>query len=75
MSRIAANPIPYWSKAGKTREVFEEAFRDFQAIGFTATKADVPDGMTVDEYREWIAGFGLFLLNYGPFLLKPRDVR
>ncbi|GLY93279.1 sugar phosphate isomerase/epimerase [Actinoplanes sp. NBRC 103695] len=59
MSRIAANPIPYWSKAGKTREVFEEAFRDFQAIGFTATKADVPDGMTVDEYREWIAGFGL----------------
>lgn len=59
MSRIAANPIPYWSKAGKTREVFEEAFRDFQAIGFTATKADVPDGMTVGEYREWIAGYGL----------------
>jgi inosose dehydratase len=59
MSRIAANPIPYWSKAGKTREVFEEAFRDFQAIGFTATKADVPDGMTVAEYRNWIAGFGL----------------
>ncbi|MFG1610889.1 sugar phosphate isomerase/epimerase family protein [Actinoplanes sp. NPDC049265] len=59
MSRIAANPIPYWSKAGKTREVFEEAFRDFQAIGFTATKADVPDGMSAAEYREWIGGFGL----------------
>jgi uncharacterized protein involved in response to NO len=23
----------------------------------------------------WIAGFGLFLLNYGPFLLRQRDVR
>ena len=46
MNRIAANPIPYWATAGKTREVFEEAFRDFQEIGFTAVKADVPDGMT-----------------------------
>jgi inosose dehydratase len=59
MSRIAANPIPYWSRGGKTREVFEEAFRDFQAIGFTATKADVPDGMSAAEYRDWIGGFGL----------------
>jgi uncharacterized protein involved in response to NO len=23
----------------------------------------------------WIAGFGLFVLGYGPFLLKPRDAR
>lgn len=23
----------------------------------------------------WIAGFGIFLLSYGPFLLRPRDVR
>ena len=59
MNRIAANPIPYWSKAGKTREVFEEAFRDFQEIGFTAVKADVPDGMTPADYAEWIAGYGL----------------
>jgi inosose dehydratase len=58
-NRIAANPIPYWQKAGKTREVFEEAFRDFQEIGFTAVKADVPDGMTPAEYAEWIAGYGL----------------
>jgi inosose dehydratase len=57
--RIAANPIPYWSRAGKTREVFDEAFRDFQEIGFTAVKADVPDGMRTEEYREWIAGYGL----------------
>src|ERR671928_269277 len=59
MNRIAANPIPYWNRAGKTREVFEEAFRDFQEIGFTAVKADVPDGMSPAGYAGWIAGYGL----------------
>ena len=59
MRRIAANPIPYWGRAGKTREVFEEAFRDFQSIGFTAVKADIPDGMSPASYLEWIAGYGL----------------
>jgi inosose dehydratase len=59
MNRLAANPIPYWSRAGKTRDVFDEAFRDFQKIGFTAVKADVPDGMSASEYAEWIAGYGL----------------
>ncbi|MGA5298965.1 sugar phosphate isomerase/epimerase family protein [Nucisporomicrobium flavum] len=59
MNRIAANPIPYWSTVGKTKEVFEEAFRDFQEIGFTAVKADVPEGMTAAEYAAWIAGYGL----------------
>jgi inosose dehydratase len=59
VTAIAANPIPYWSKAGKTREVFEEAFRDFQDIGFTAVKADVPEGMTAADYRQWIASYGL----------------
>src|SRR5689334_22758478 len=58
-NRIAANPIPYWSHAGKTREVFEEAFRDFQEIGFTAVKADVPEDMTASGYAGWIAGYGL----------------
>jgi inosose dehydratase len=57
--RIAANPIPYWSRAGKTREVFSEAFRDFQEIGFTAVKADVPDDMSPSGYADWIAGYGL----------------
>jgi inosose dehydratase len=56
---IAANPIPYWSRAGKTREVLSEAFRDFQEIGFTAVKADVPDDMSPSAYAEWIAGYGL----------------
>ena len=58
-NRIAVNPIPYWAKAGKTRDVFDEAFRDFQRIGFTAVKADVPEGMTAGEYRSWIGGYGL----------------
>jgi inosose dehydratase len=57
--RIAANPIPYWARDGKTRAVFDTAFADFQRIGFTAVKADVPDGMTSAEYAEWIAGYGL----------------
>ena len=57
--RIAANPIPYWDDAGKTRAVFEQAFADFQRIGFTAVKADVPDEMTATEYTDWITGYGL----------------
>jgi inosose dehydratase len=59
VNRVAANPIPYWKDAGKTRAVFDEAFRDFQEIGFTAVKADVPDGMSPQEYARWIAGYGL----------------
>ena len=60
--RVAANPIPYWSRDGKTnksREVFEQAFADFQDIGFTAVKADIPEGMSAGEYAEWIASYGL----------------
>ena len=60
--RIAANPIPYWSRNGKidkSREVFDQAFADFAAIGFTAVKADVPDGMTAQEYLAWISDYGL----------------
>ncbi|MEP6650470.1 MAG: sugar phosphate isomerase/epimerase [Lapillicoccus sp.] len=58
-ARIAANPIPYWAKTGKSREVFEEAFRDFADIGYTAVKADIPEGMSATEYLEWIGGYGL----------------
>lgn len=57
--RIAANPIPYWTRDGKTRDVFDTAFRDFAEIGFTAVKADVPDDMPAAEYLEWIGGYGL----------------
>jgi inosose dehydratase len=58
-SHLAANPIPYWSRDGKTKEVFERAFADFADIGFTAVKADVPEGMTAAEYAEWIGSYGL----------------
>jgi inosose dehydratase len=59
VNRIAVNPIPYWAHAGKSREVFDEAFADFQAIGFTAVKADVPDDMSAADYAKWIGGYGL----------------
>lgn len=57
--RVAANPIPYWAERGKTKEVFDEAFADFQEIGFTAVKADIPEGMSAGEYLDWIGGYGL----------------
>lgn len=60
--RIAANPIPYWNRGGRTdksKAVFERAFTDFAAIGIKAVKADVPEGMTAAEYRAWIDGYGL----------------
>jgi inosose dehydratase len=60
--RIAANPIPYWSRNGrvdKSRAVFDEAFADFTKIGFRAVKADVPDGMSAREYLDWIGSYGL----------------
>jgi inosose dehydratase len=59
VTRIAANPIPYWAKAGKTKAVFDEAFSDFATIGFTAVKADVPEGMSAADYLGWIGGYGL----------------
>src|SRR5215210_5988690 len=62
MPRVAANPIPYWSRDGKvdkSREVFEQAFADFSDIGFTAVKADVPEGMAAAEYADWIGSYGL----------------
>ena len=61
-SRIAVNPIAYWSRGGtvdKSKEVFDEAFADFAEIGFTAVKADLPDGMGPQDYLEWIGGYGL----------------
>ena len=57
--RIAANPIPYWIRGGKTRAVFEQAFADFAEIGYTAVKADVPEDMGAQDYLDWIRGYGL----------------
>jgi inosose dehydratase len=60
--RLAANPIPWWSRGGrvdKSPEVLDEAFGELAAIGFRAVKADVPDGMTAAGYRAWLDGHGL----------------
>jgi inosose dehydratase len=57
--RIAVNALPYWSRDGKSKEVFAQAFADFAAIGYTAVKADVPDGMSPAAYLDWIGSYGL----------------
>ena len=60
--QVAANPIPYWARDGKvdkSKAVFDQAFADFADIGFTAVKADVPEGMTAAEYASWIDSYGL----------------
>jgi inosose dehydratase len=60
--RLAANPIAYRARdgtVGKSRAVLDQAFADLADIGFTAVKADVPQGMTADEYRGWISSYGL----------------
>ena len=59
--RIAVNPLPYWSRegAGKSKEVFAQAFADFAAIGYAAVKADVPDGIAPEDYLDWIETYGL----------------
>lgn len=58
-ARLSVNPIPYWAKAGRTKEVLDAAFAELSAIGFTAVKADVPDGMTPGDYLDWLGGYGL----------------
>jgi uncharacterized protein involved in response to NO len=40
-----------------------------------AFEADWAMQLLVVSAGFWIAGFGLFLWSYGPFLLKPRDAR
>ena len=39
--------------------MLDQAFAEFADIGFTAVKADVPEGMTADEYVGWISSYGL----------------
>jgi inosose dehydratase len=60
--RVAANPMAY--RAGdrivdNSKAALEQAFAELADIGFTAVKADVPQGMTADEYLGWISSFGL----------------
>lgn len=61
-TRIAANPIPWWSRDGrvdKSVPVLDRAFAELAAVGFSAVKADVPEGMEAAEYRRWLEGHGL----------------
>lgn len=60
--RVAANPIPYWLREGRTDkspEVLEQAFRELSQIGFRAVKADIPEGMQPDDYAYWIGQYEL----------------
>jgi inosose dehydratase len=59
MTRLAVNPIQYWAKAGRTPEVLGAAFAELSAVGFTAVKADIPDGMRAADYLAWLDGYGL----------------
>ena len=43
----------------RSRGVLEEAFADFQRLGYRAVKADVPADMTSDAYLAWIGSYGL----------------
>jgi inosose dehydratase len=60
--RLAANPIAYRARDGTvdhSKAVLDQAFADLAQIGFTAVKADMPQGMTADEYLSWIGSYGL----------------
>lgn len=59
MSRLAVNPIQYWARAERTQEVLDAAFAELSAIGFTAVKADVPQGMTAAAYVDWLNSYRL----------------
>jgi inosose dehydratase len=59
MKRLAVNPIQYWAKVGRTQPVLDAAFAELSAIGFTAVKADVPEGMSAGSYLAWLDGYGL----------------
>ena len=49
--RSQSTPSPTGPRPARRGRSSSEAFRDFQQIGFTAVKADVPDGMTAAGVR------------------------
>ena len=59
--KVAVNPLPWvLSDAGfqLSRTVLIEALADLRGVGFRALHAQVPDDMTVDEYRQTLADYG-----------------
>ena len=60
--RLAVNPIAYWlvnGRVDKSRAVFDAAFADVSRLGFSAVKADVPEGMSPPQYLDWLDSYGL----------------
>jgi inosose dehydratase len=59
--KVAVNPLPWvltesgWSL---TRQVLTDALTDLREVGFTALHAEIPEGMTVQEYRQVLAEYG-----------------
>ena len=70
--RIAVNPIPYWSKAGKTKEVFEEAFADFAKIGYNAVKGTRQAVPAIKEWWKVIAVVALGVLLFEWYIYNRR---
>jgi len=59
--KVAVNPLPWvLSDAGfqLSRTVLLEALADLRGVGFRALHAQVPDDMTVDEYRQTLSDYG-----------------
>ena len=59
--KVAVNPLPWvLSDAGfqLSRTVVLEALADLRGVGFRALHAQVPDDMTVEEYRQTLADYG-----------------
>lgn len=60
--RLAVNPICYWlvnGRVDRSKEVLDRAFAELASIGYAAVKADVPDGMSPEDYLAWLASHGL----------------
>lgn len=61
LMKVAVNPLPWvltesgWSL---TRHVLTEALTDLREVGFNALHADVPEDMTLLEYRQILADYG-----------------
>ena len=59
--KVAVNPLPWvLSDAGfqLSRTVLLEALADLREVGFRALHAQVPDDMTVAEYRQTLVDYG-----------------
>ena len=59
--KVAVNPLPWVLSDGRfqlSRAVVVDALADLREVGFRALHAQVPDDMTVVEYRRTLADYG-----------------